>query len=205
MPARRIRCSRRGWRCLTDAAVRALGQRGRGAGSARPPGRRGARRRAPTVPASDSQEPDERNGGDVRPFRVWKALLGLRRTVIEEVDFDDTGARFALWMNPERLTERHQQKLARVDTTHGSCRRSSERLRAARVSPNVTCEHRRRQRVTLGPHTSPNVPRSPAGGLDVTLRLARSERAGHTPTATATRARGIAPPRLTVPIERPTH
>jgi transposase len=32
----------------------------------------------------------------VRPLRVWKALLGLRRTVIEQVDFDDSGEREAL-------------------------------------------------------------------------------------------------------------
>jgi hypothetical protein len=81
---------------LTAAAVRALGQRGRGAGSARPPGRRGARRWAPTVPASDGRNRCEGSGGDVRPLRVWKALLGLRRTVIEQVDFDDSGEREAL-------------------------------------------------------------------------------------------------------------
>src|SRR5438874_13599885 len=64
---------------------------------------------------------------------------------------------------------------------------------AGRASPNVTRDHRRRQRVTLGPHTSPNVARSPAGEIDVTLGLARSEHAGRTPhTATATRARRIA-------------
>jgi Helix-turn-helix domain of transposase family ISL3/zinc-finger of transposase IS204/IS1001/IS1096/IS1165 len=50
----------------------------------------GARRGAPTVPASDSRNRCERNGGDVRPLRVWKQLLGLRRTVIEQVEFDET-------------------------------------------------------------------------------------------------------------------
>src|SRR5450755_119530 len=50
----------------------------------------GARRRAPTVLASDSRNRYERNGGDVRPLRVWKQLLKLRKTVIEQVEFDET-------------------------------------------------------------------------------------------------------------------
>src|SRR5579875_1819376 len=65
----------------------------------------GARRRAPTVPASDSWNRYERNGGDVRPLRVWKTLLGLRRTVVEQVEFDENDGSVVISVRP-RAKER---------------------------------------------------------------------------------------------------
>ena len=63
-------------------------------------GQEGARRRAPTVPASDSRNRCEGNGGDVRPLRVWKQLLGLRRTVVEQVDFDEIDGSLVIAVRP---------------------------------------------------------------------------------------------------------
>jgi transposase len=41
----------------------------------------------------------------VRPLRLWKTLLGLRQTVIEEVDFDETGEALVVSVRP-RARER---------------------------------------------------------------------------------------------------
>src|SRR5215211_3277354 len=60
----------------------------------------GARPRAPTVPASDGRNRCEGSGGDVRPLRVWKQLLGLRRTVIERVDFDEAEGALVVSVRP---------------------------------------------------------------------------------------------------------
>jgi transposase len=50
------------------------------------------------------------------------------------------GARFALWMNPERLTERHQQKLARVQAINKDLYRAYLIAQQLRMSYRVPCE-----------------------------------------------------------------
>jgi transposase len=50
------------------------------------------------------------------------------------------GARFALWMNPERLTERHQQKLARVQQINKDLYRAYLIYQQLRMIYRVPCE-----------------------------------------------------------------
>ena len=77
---------------MTAAAGRAVGWGGRGAGSARPPGRRDARRRALTVPASHSRRTTAKGGDGVRRRSVWNKLFGLQRAVVEDVELTGRGA-----------------------------------------------------------------------------------------------------------------
>jgi transposase len=51
------------------------------------------------------------------------------------------GARFALWMNPERLTERHQQKIARVQQINKDPYRAYLICQQLRMIYRVPCQH----------------------------------------------------------------
>lgn len=58
-------------------------------GCARPPGmRKCARRVASTVPGFSRSGTDGKAVGGVRHKMVWKTVLGLERTVVEDVDLD---------------------------------------------------------------------------------------------------------------------
>ena len=72
--------------CLTAAARRAVWHLGRALGAPDSGQQKGARRRALRVPASHSQEPQERAVAACACEGVWKQLLGTQRAVVEDVE-----------------------------------------------------------------------------------------------------------------------
>ena len=71
---------------------------------------------------AETERPKGRHRAAGRPYLSTEALDEVRRETWNDarkagqpgLARELKGARFALWMNPDRLTERHQQKLARV-------------------------------------------------------------------------------------------
>ena len=98
--------ARTGSRCLTAAAVRAVVATRSGRWEPPTSGQEGAHAaallgfRLLTV-----RNRCEGSGGDVRPLRVWKTLLGLHRMVIEEVELDDMARSLVVSVRP-RARER---------------------------------------------------------------------------------------------------
>ncbi len=60
----------------------------------------------------------------MRPLRVWKQLLGLRRTVVEQVEFDDTDEVLVMFVRP-RAASRVAARIA------GGGARATIRVRVA--------------------------------------------------------------------------
>ncbi len=97
---------------------------------------------------AETERPKGRHRAAGRPYLSTDALDEVRREVWNDarkagqpgLARELKGARFALWMNPERLTERHQQKLARVQEINKDLYRAYLIAQQLRMIYRVPCE-----------------------------------------------------------------